>query len=115
MMLLRLRAAVCNEDDDDDCEVRYGTRTASELPPPSSKAKATRARATSALSTDSWRATSQETSLANDSWRQSLPEATQESWVAQQRKRSSADTQNDDETVLRALRSILNKLTVEKF
>jgi hypothetical protein len=48
------------------------------------------------------------------SWRQpmeKLPEATADSWIAQQRKCSP----DEDAKVVRAARSILNKLTVEKF
>jgi len=48
------------------------------------------------------------------SWRQpmeKLPEATADSWIAQQRK----CTPDEDAKVVRAARSILNKLTVEKF
>ena len=44
-----------------------------------------------------------------------LPEATEDSWLAQQRKREATGTPDDDANVVRAARSILNKLTVEKF
>lgn len=111
MMLLRMRAAVCDEED--DCEVRYGTRLMSELPTPSTpKAKSlakTRAPAASTNSAESWRSPS----AAADSWRQALPESAADSWVAQQRQRF--DTHDDDNTFLRAARCILNKLTIEKF
>jgi hypothetical protein len=42
-----------------------------------------------------------------------LPESTAESWIAKQRSKSS--NSNDNAEVIRAARSILNKLTVEKF
>jgi hypothetical protein len=57
-----------------------------------------------------------------ESWRSSsfcapaeaLPASSADSWIAQQRKRDALDAEND-ENVTRAARSILNKLTVEKF
>lgn len=57
---------------------------------------------------DSWRSAAPPA----DTWRQTLPEAAPDSWVAQQRKRAAQD---DEKDVTRAARSILNKLTVEKF
>jgi len=99
-MLLHLRAAFFTEDGSAP-PLRYGTRCKSELPAPAavSTSKSTiRAQATPAN--------------ALLSWRQALPESNAESWVAQQRNRVVTD---DDEQILRAARSILNKLTLEKF
>jgi len=95
MMLLHLRAAV-TEEDKDPLAVRYGTRAVSDLPVPA------QSRAFVKSNTASFEETS---------WRQALPTSSSVSWVAQQKKRNPAD----DENVTRAARSILNKLTIEKF
>jgi len=114
MTLLHFRASVCDEDDLEGA--RYSAQVISELPPMPSKCKGTtKARTLSTVSTDetSWRATPQArtSSLDETSWRQALPVSSADSWVAKQKNRNSAD----DENVTRAARSILNKLTVEKF
>jgi hypothetical protein len=100
MMLLRLRAAACG-DEDDSTPVRYGTRSMSDLPAsPSTKRRPVASPPTEADASDSWRAL-----------QMALPAVADDSWLAQQRKRDTAE----DATVLRAARSILNKLTVERF
>jgi len=94
-MLLRFRASACDEDDLGG--VRYSAQDMSEVSPAQSKSKGSpKARGNSSDET---------------SWRQALPTSSAESWVAKQRNRNPAD----DENVTRAARSILNKLTVEKF
>lgn len=101
MMLLRLRASVCAEDDLDG--IRYGAKPRSELPAPAtSKAKQSKAKQGLA---------EPQSPSDENSWRQALPASSAVSWVKQQRKSDPAE----DEIVTRAARSILNKLTVEKF
>jgi len=110
-MLLRLRAGL--EEKDDDSEVHYGTRPVSELPAHfAAKAKASTKTRAPQTSTTILPLGPADTA---GSWRQALPESTAESWIAQQRKRAAEETQDDDDAVTRAARSILNKLTVEKF
>jgi len=110
-LLLRLRAAVCNEDYEPP--VRYGTQAISELPVPATSPK--KVRFSSSLSEESWWRAAPE---PEESWwgpkveQAPLPVSSAESWVvAQQRNRNP----EEDERVTRAARSILNKLTVEKF
>jgi len=107
MMLLRFRDAVFDDDDDVSSPVRYSTRSMSDLPAPSPK-KVTRTETppspASGPDACSWRVAPM-----------ALPEATEDSWLAQQRKREATGTPDDDANVVRAARSILNKLTVEKF
>jgi len=97
MMLLHWRTAGA-EEDKDPAAVRYGTRAVSDLPAHApAQFKATIKSSTS--------------SCEEASWRQALPISSSASWVAQQKARNPAD----DENVTRAARSILNKLTIEKF
>lgn len=52
------------------------------------------------------------------SWRQqaqALPLSSETSWVAKMQQRRQADKASDDEQVARSARSILNKLTLERF
>jgi hypothetical protein len=102
MFLLRFRSSL-SVDNDTVQDVRYGARYISDL-------DAAPAKATSKASSLSWRSSEGVTSPAASSQR--LPDSTAESWIAQQRK---STTEGDDAKVLRAARSILNKLTVEKF
>jgi len=97
MMLLHLRAAV-TEEDKDPLAVRYGTRAVSDLPVLAPTQSRPFVKSNTA-------------SVEETSWRQALPTSSSVSWVAQQKKRNPAD----DENVTRAARSILNKLTIEKF
>lgn len=108
MMLLRLRSSLSHLGEPP--VVRYSTRYISDLPDivvePKSKlpSKACPMSQTSkelqGSSGDSWRQRAEE-----------LPKAAADSWIAQQR----ICTPDDDAKVIRAARSILNKLTFEKF
>jgi len=109
-ILLHLRTAVLGSDDADPPPVRYGTQLKSELPAPTTASKPTGKEQTSLDSPAdvavSWRADGrdlQKPSLAVSMARLSVP---------QFRGEATAD---EDEYVVRASRSILNKLTVEKF
>lgn len=105
LMLLNLRTA-CSSSNDDTSTVRYSTCCRSEFPAPVAKARWSTKDVSSPAS-------------AADSWRQPaptpLPASAEGSWTVQQRRRETADTPDEDATVLRSARSILNKLTVEKF
>jgi hypothetical protein len=117
MTLLHFRAAVCDEDEEN--LVHYSTMDKSEMPTACAKSPSKmRTSPTSPMAAgDSWRASptlkaSPSPAAMADSWRQALPESAANSWVVQQRNRA---TEDDDANVVRTLRSILNKLTVEKF
>lgn len=108
MFLLRLRSSIC-ADADVPPAVRYSTRSMSELedtaPAPKQKCSP---KAGVCASPEKRRGAS------SASWRQplmKLPEAGEDSWIVHQRK----CTPDDDAKVVRAARSILNKLTIEKF
>lgn len=95
MMLLQLRSAASDKDKDPS---GLKTRAISDFPAHT---------AAHSRNTLKPRASSVEES----SWRLALPTSSSDSWVAQQKNRDPAD----DENVTRSARSILNKLTVEKF
>jgi hypothetical protein len=106
-MLLRMRAAVCHEADDPTA-VRYSSQYFSELPAPASAPKQSKAHAATGPCEQSWwRAAPAE---QEGSWRPPLPEPSAVSWVSQRNRNPE-----EDERVTRSFRSILNKLTVEKF
>jgi len=111
MMLLRY-SGIGEDDASTAPSNKLTAQPMSDLPSPAIPKAAVRESWRSA--DDSWRAASPQ--LATDSWRQALPESASDSWVAQQRKRSDgAGSPDEDANVVRAARSILNKLTVEKF
>jgi len=93
MMLLHLRTAASDEDKD---SVGLHTRAISDFP---------------AHTATHSRNTLKPRAVEETSWRLALPTSSSASWVAQQKNRDPAD----DENVTRSARSILNKLTVEKF
>jgi hypothetical protein len=102
MMLLRLRSSICEASD-----VRYSTRSISELNEPAPKSN--RGSKPNRNSSPEKRR-----GASSASWRQplmKLPESGEDSWIVHQRK----CTPDEDAKVVRAARSILNKLTVEKF
>jgi hypothetical protein len=104
LMLLRLRGACCRMDAS-DVPLRYGTRPRSEFPASASSTP---------TSTIKAQIPTQDPFSPAEmamSWRQALPTATADSWVARQRNQNP----DEDAAVQRAARSILNKLTVEKF
>lgn len=100
-ILLHLRASVFHDKDGSPPPVSYSTRSRSELPTPCTAKSSFRAQRAPALPADSML-----------SWRQAAPESNEESCVMQQCNRTAMD---NDEHILRAARSILNKLTLEKF
>lgn len=109
MMLLRF-ATVCGDDDDDSAmPARYSACSESELPaaqpkPPSKEGVVRPWRTSSADAADSWRAP-----------QMALPAVSEDSWLAKQRNRDASGTPDEDANMVRAARSILNKLTIEKF
>jgi len=99
MMLLRLRSSMLQLGEPP--KVRYSARCISDLPDAVTESQSKPATKTcSGASAASWRQPAEK-----------LPEATADSWIAQHRK----CTPDEDAKVVRAARSILNKLTVEKF
>merc|ERR1719162_701910 len=104
MMLLNFRNTICDEEEDCHAPARLAARCMSELPAPAGPKKGAPSSPSSGPDSCSWRVAP----LA-------LPEVAEDSWLAQQRKRDTTSTPDDDANVVRAARSILNKLTVEKF
>jgi len=95
MMLLRMRASVDEEENLDG--VRYSTKAVSDCPAPAKPAATTPKVRTF--------------SCDETSWRLALPVSSGDSWVSAQQNRKP----EEDEAMIRAARSILNKLTIEKF
>jgi len=115
MMLLHFRNAICDDEGDTNV-LGYGTQARPASPPDhaaSPKAVPTERARTASAADEAvwWRANPSD---EEGSWRpvqEALPACSAESWVAAQRNGSP----EEDDIVTRAARSILNKLTVEKF
>lgn len=109
LFLLNMRAACCGRSAPRNA-LGYGTEIA-----PKSEASTPVSSPSSRSSPKSAKALKQRSKAFERPPQQALPVSTADSWIVQQRVAKAIHTGDDDAKVLRAIRSILNKLTIEKF